>query len=442
MGRVFAELGERVLKRDATVALLLMEGRCARVHHGAPPTIEAWSTPTCALTAEAVIATLGPPHKHDAPLLIGLPSSWCFAAAVKLDGDSEPTELLYELERKLPLGAEQMGVDFVRADGRALGVACDAGRVSPLIEAVEAMGWRVDALVPTVLLAHAAVEVPVPKSLEVWADDRGVNLLAVESGRLAAWRLAPRRVAAVRCALNSVRTNGWADAPLNLMHDDEEVRGWLEEEAVIAHAAASLLDSAVRGALRVHADERPPLNLRRAALRPSDPLRALRRPLGALVVAVVLLLAIITASLHVQAWRYGAAASASHRDLQTLYRSVYPEGALPPTVARALAIEASRIEKDRPPGPRTSAATALARLYAALPDGGNFRVDRVIVDEDQIELMGSVPSHVDAAATLNHFESQRSLDFALPELSRRADGRVEVRVSAAVDSDLPLGDRP
>ena len=107
-----------------------------------------------------VSAALSEKRVHTgSPLMVGLPSSWCFAAGVTTDGllrRQRRPGMLYRMEEKLPVDAEAITADFVAAGSNMLGVATLNDRVGPVLEALEAAGLTVAHLCPTALLAAAA----------------------------------------------------------------------------------------------------------------------------------------------------------------------------------------------------------------------------------------------------------------------------------------------
>src|SRR5687768_8458701 len=60
-----------------------------------------------------------------APVLLAIPSAWCFAASISnadLPRRRDRGARLFRLEEKLPLAAEEVVADFIDAGDRSLGV--------------------------------------------------------------------------------------------------------------------------------------------------------------------------------------------------------------------------------------------------------------------------------------------------------------------------------
>src|SRR4051812_10805064 len=96
------------------------------------------------------------------PVVLALRSHDCLCAPVDtrdLPNRQRGQAMLYRLEERLPVAAEELAADFADAGGEsALGVGVEHRRLAPLVAAVQSAGLRVAAVSPAAMLAaqHSA----------------------------------------------------------------------------------------------------------------------------------------------------------------------------------------------------------------------------------------------------------------------------------------------
>ncbi|MCC7409035.1 MAG: hypothetical protein IT442_13275, partial [Phycisphaeraceae bacterium] len=128
-----------------------------------PPNTEQADTPELlsARVHQAFHAILAEvtPDLSDAPIdaVLALPASWCYSAEVSTEGlprgNRHTQPLLYRLEEKLPLPAEDVTADFQVHGAFARGLAVATARLRPLLIALERHNVHVHTIAPTALLA-------------------------------------------------------------------------------------------------------------------------------------------------------------------------------------------------------------------------------------------------------------------------------------------------
>src|SRR4051794_20844309 len=148
--------------------------------------------------ARAVAAALGADAgpRGRSGVLLALPSERCLCASVRVDdlpARDRRLAMVYRLEEKLPLPAEDVVADFIPAGTSALGVCVEAAYARPLVEALESQGVAVDAICPASLLAlqrrlmEIAGRGEAPPDAVVWASEGRVELFVLRAGVVRSW---------------------------------------------------------------------------------------------------------------------------------------------------------------------------------------------------------------------------------------------------------------
>src|SRR5688572_27703816 len=76
------------------------------------------------------------------PVLLAIPSAWCFAASISttdLPSRRDRGARLFRLEERLPLAAEEFVADFIDSGPRSLGVCARLDQLRPVVEALESL---------------------------------------------------------------------------------------------------------------------------------------------------------------------------------------------------------------------------------------------------------------------------------------------------------------
>ena len=128
-------------------------------------------------------------------VVVAVPSPWCLCAEVSregLPGRGMKQTLMFRLEEKLPLPAEEMVGGFVISEDRALGVAIASQRVSPVVRALQDHGVQVQCVCPASLLAlQSWQELSTADHPDVflWGRSRRVEMFVLDAhGVIRAWR--------------------------------------------------------------------------------------------------------------------------------------------------------------------------------------------------------------------------------------------------------------
>jgi hypothetical protein len=352
-----------------------------------------------------------------ASVTLAWPSAWCLCAEVAADDiprASRQTTLVYRLEERLPLAAEEFVADFVAApDETALGVAAELRLLEPVVRAIEAAGVDVDVISPAALLAGQAYLASVELhdcDLLLFPHAGQIELLVLDDGRLAGWDLLPADAedVAIEVSLHAMahppplRVACASGTPEELV---ARLRG-IAQLAVTTVELPAPEEAAAQVAAAIDAGDLPPVvQLRRDALGSPDRYRPARGAIRATVAARVVFSVCLCAALAWRAHGYRERAGRCEREQAEIYARAF-DGRLPPegiNVASRMSSEERRLRSlagesvvDAPS--QASALEALRRLLARLPDGRACEIAELRLNDDKLYLAGTAPSHADAAA--------------------------------------------
>ena len=359
-------------------------------------------------------------------LIIGLPSSWCFAATVSTNGllrRQRRSGLLYRLEEKLPVDAEAVTADFLETNGEAFGVATLSDRVRPVLEALEAAGLTVAHMSPTALLAAASLRVR-KRGREGGADSGKVNvtllaptkghvdLVVEQGGSMIAWRQVGSAPEALAEELRSLDVDEAVDVRIRSVGLNAEAleaigeAGWnvIGSDEITADADPLILAATHAGKL-LRRGQAPAPDLKRDALAGRGHWSRVR-PAVLSVAAAATLLLLSVASINLWQARGHQRTVASLQDRQSmLFRETFPDQRVPAAILARFRSEAAKsrglagTDASVPPP-----ATTLQDLHDVLtglpnasePDALRFRVLELRVEPTRLYLDGQARSHADA----------------------------------------------
>jgi hypothetical protein len=356
------------------------------------------------------------------PVLLGLPSSWCLAATIMVDGlerSGRRRAMAFRLEEHLPLSAEQMIADYIRlSSDEALGVCCEFSRIQPIVQGCEAAGVAIGPICPVALLAGAAVagenQVDVV-FLSASAQDQSAeaipdcDLIELQSDRPRRWWwLADQPAAAQQRALELAQA---ADRPIRLAAvgcDEPPLAGLKASDAIseVHLEASSVEDVALTEAGRVLAGRSVPwVNLRREALAGATARVAMP---GSMIAATIALLAFLISVSVVCIWRgqtYQAMARAADQRQSQLFKEALPDQPIPPagSIKRRLISEQRRLD-DLGRGAASGdggqvavdALDQLRLILTHLPEDIRFRIVDLNIQPELIRVDGEARNHLEA----------------------------------------------
>ncbi len=364
---------------------------------------------------------------HKQPITLMIPSSWCLSAVVDKAGLSRrdrPNGLRYRFEEHVPLAAEELTTDFIESKNTALGVAVESQRVSTLLDAMESQGLVIDAVIPESWprLAQALSNIPAaPASthLLVVQHNGQMDLLWTRCQQPVAWLHEPTSAESLRLHLDRTRI---------AHHETPKVLAWVEDmelRSVISAATQSNPATFLNPGTNTEAlATASPVNLRRDALAPDDPYRAIR---GALRFAGLGLAAALTALTligltHIQTFNTQAQ---SQRDQQaTVFREVFPGQRVPIGIQSRLQSEWSRLQgvhgnpSESAVRPAQRALPIMAALLERLPNDLRYRVNETRIEDKRLILQGEARSIQDADQIAAALRLHRGFHVDAPRTER------------------------
>ncbi len=314
--------------------------------------------------------------------------------------------LTYELEDHLPIDAEAMVADFAIVptdDGqrRVSGIAITTERWQQIAEELESVGISVRTIVPRAILMTRALS----ESTKL-ADD--VQLLLVDGDQCDAIDLRQNTVAQWKhFHLDAAKLE--RHKLLDGQNSDEVVVAGTNDQsgALIAatYPSAVMMGGnsaalAVDGAGLLLGQSGRWFNLRRDALGPTDPLRAIQTPLRSVGVAAAILLLTVAVGSWWRTKRIESQIDGLRTQQRELFEEAFPKARVPGAILRRVRSEHAKVlgsstETSTIDAP-TAAPDVLQALLAALPNDVRFRITRIQINDGQVDVDLEVRNPVDA----------------------------------------------
>lgn len=419
-------------------------------------------------------------------VLLALPSGACLCATVSTAGlpaRNRGQAMLYRLEERLPLSAEDVVADFIPAGpAGALGVCVQRRPFHTLLDTLRGGGVNVVAACPRSLLAlqlfsemstaKDAADAPADVEMILWADGPHVEAFVVGPDRQPrGWAVLPHdpNDVALHVGMQSLAGGNVGDEnarPQRILACgvDPEVLDRLrhsfsgsvveipvvDTHALAARAARAVLARQLLPRVDfVQANAAGGAASRRAFAQARGPLAWLAT--SAAVMALALLVALFW-----RGARYQRLAAAYEARQQEVFRRAFPGQPLPRDVRSRLASEEQRLRtggatgaSDAPDGARgrpTPAADGLLVLrdiIAGLPTDLRFVVTELRLDAaaGRFTLLGEARSHGDAQAIADALRGGGYGRFAVepPRTELRAGGDA---IGFTITGDVAAGQRP
>jgi hypothetical protein len=419
--------------------------------------------------ARAVVAALDGDGRAGSRsgVILALPSDRCLCASIRVDdlpARDRRLAMLYRLEEKLPLPAEDVVADFLPGGDSALGVCVETAYARPLVEALESQGVAIEAICPASLLAlqqrmrESASQAEAAQDAILWATGGRVELFVLRDGMPRSWSVLADDPQDVRLHLGleplaegrpaRVHAIGLSDASHRAM-------GALPGVELIAPGPASMDADAVTMAADVLAGRAEPwVNLRRDALASRDPLRSVRTPLTFAAAAAVLCVACACGGMLWRAARYDRLAARYASEQQQVYQQVFPSQPMPPDVRSRLESEERALRGlsgavsggggNDPAAAIPSEAPGLVvlrDLLAGLPADLRYRVLEARLDAGRFTLEGQVNAHGDADTIATALRANKALAVEPPRTEQLPESPTgEKAVSFTISGTIVAGD--
>ena len=382
-------------------------------------------------------------------VVLALASGDCLCAPVLTadlpTGRQRRQALLYRLEEKLPVAAEDVVADFIQTSGeRALGVCVERRELEPIVRALEAAGARVGTICPAALLAvqHWLRERASADAAEfiLWSRGDAAELFLLTNGAVAAWYLLPDEPADVALLVRMAMAGGGSrPARLVACGVRADVVGRVRELGIdVAESpAVDMRELATLGAAAVARGRvRPWVEFAGGGERFAR--GAVPRWLAA---AVVLLVASLAIAMFVRAARYERVAAGYEAEQEGLFRRALPGQPVPADVRSRLASEAQAGTRGAAGGAGAGAygtnLVALRDVMTHLPKDVRFRVYEMRVGDGAFTLEGEAASHGDADGVAAALRRRPGFEVEPPRTDQRAGRGVTFTINGSIGDGQP-----
>jgi|GEM_PF-3019693 len=357
-------------------------------------------------------------------VVIGLSSRDVLCAEFSLEetGDSRQRHnLIYRLEEKLPLAAEEFSADFLGQDQlHFLGIATEIAPLRPYVDALEQSAIIVESITPTVLVGLQGF-LGSKKVVEfyfcslLWQHGNGLEYLFGTANFPFRWRQIQVDETALRRELLWDYSNTSAPKEVAAINFDESLYSALEniEKIKVRKLLADPLEIyARRLAGRILARrETPWIELRRDALAAADPWRSSRPAMTRLMAAAMAFLLCVNAALWWRTHRLNTAAESLREQQTALYQELFPGTKTPAGIRARLQSEARRLAGStaaltaRESEPQTVLPLAHAALSALRTDQ-NALLDDLRIGEGELTLIWRTTQNEAVTAVIEELERQ------------------------------------
>jgi type II secretory pathway component PulL len=368
------------------------------------------------------------------PVVLALPSRACLAATIDAAGLGRKDRRagIFRLEDKLPVAAEDVTADLVRAGTSALGVCTATTRLKPDLDALELAGIQIQSIVPAALLVSQALVPDDGAYVILIGDGDAVDVVAVEAGVPIAWAWSGASIDDIQLQIDLLSDHFRATPRLLAVQLKDVLYDSLRDGTgrhLATRIDAKADELAAKTARRI-TDGRiaPWIELRRDALAPTDRRRTYRRALNFALASAAMLLLAMTISAIVRSARYDRAAQSAQGEMAAEFQRGFPGWAMPANVRAIVESERQKQLESGGPAPDASALASMRGVLAAVPANARFVLDSMSFDAAAFELSGRAHDLSDVQALA---AAARATGFDVPPaLTRReADGTWSVTLS-------------
>lgn len=406
--------------------------------------------------AQALAKAMGQKGYSGEGIVLALPSRSCFCASVAagdLPRGSREQALLYRLEEKLPLAAEELVADFISDGQHALGVCTPLEGIKPLVDALEANGILVQSVCPMAMLALQGIldKEQNQAAMAALGCNGHVDVLTLANGKPCAWQWVRHNPQELLAAIRLQELGGQTVHPLlhsglnpeSVQSLEQSYPGELQSDDRPIH------ESAARAAAQVLEGRLQPwINLRRGPLAAADPYRLFRTPLKAAVAAAIVLLVCLNAGWLWRAQQYRQLAQAQLAEARTVFSSVLPDQKAPAVLTgmrTRLESEARKLSAlsgaslDVPQ--QSSALLILRDILSALPKDLRYRVLDLRISGPSVSVDGQARSHAEAEAIAQALRQGAKLNIDPPKTTLVGDNTVSFALSGTTATAQEVAQR-
>lgn len=401
-------------------------------------------------------------HTNACSIVIGVPSKWCLCATVSSEGlprSSGPQRedaLAYRLESLLPITAENCSIAFVGGaeSNQRLGVAIEAQRLLPFVQALEDDGHEIEAIVPRGLLvaqanAHSPEFNRADKQLcMLWAEhtepglESLVQLATLQPDKSPHLRVISGHPGAIRDQLRMEQIASGVDTAWLIQEDRAEE--WVpviqaEYPAAEIHLLEDIEDAEYRTALSIlDRKTQPWVNLRTGPLAPRHAWRRLRVPSAVCTAALFVLFMTMISLLWLRAWQHDQLAAQYDHEASVAFREVMPGQQVPTSPQRRLETKLRRLrgEQGLAAGEVSLSEQApllllLQHALDGLPDDQRFTITDLRLEKDQLRITGQARTHGETDQIATQLRLNTPFIVDPPSTDQLPDGGVRFVIQAA-----------
>jgi hypothetical protein len=378
------------------------------------------------------------------PIILALPSCDCLSACIStesLDRVGRRRAMAFRLEEQLPISAEEFVADYVPLGrDRVLGVCTPLADLTAILEQLQRIGVQVHHVLPFSFLAcmHVAAEDAGVDGILLLSgtDSEGpvqYDLVELRDGAPSRWLWLAEDEDALREELQAWARTGESPKRLAVIGEAESSSSTGSNVTGVEPVPVQLSAdaTAVQSAEEILKDSCSPwIDLRRDSLAPPDRLDVYRKPLGALVAALIVLMVCISVIMQWRGRRYQALAEASRREQAAIYKTTMNTTRVPAGVLHRLRSERRHLAGvggksldgiDMQAALPTSALLHLQRILAGLPTDRRFRILDLSIQPDLIRIDGQARSHVEAEKLVVSLREGGEYEVAPPKTQALKD---------------------
>ncbi len=373
-----------------------------------------------ARAAREQLASMG---YDDQPVALALSSSRCLCATFstgELQRKGRRRAMGFMLEENLPVSIEEVVADYLDTDrDEALGVCSEVDKLREIVEALEKASIPVRHICPTALLsaAYAARMHPdVGGVLLCSVCDEGENAqsqydwVRLDKQKPTCWRWLADDAEAMREQMASYKNADESPAPVALIGFDhphgEFARACDGLECRRLEDVNYYQAAVYYGANLLEESQSPWIDLRRGPLAPSNQYQVYRRPIGALVASVVVLLVSVCGVMQWRGRQYANLRKQYLAQQVTVFKEALRDQRVPPAdIKRRMLSERRKLARlsgedmenaGKEALKSTSALVHLKDVLENLPANLRYRILEMNIKPDLIRLEGQARSHADA----------------------------------------------
>lgn len=364
---------------------------------------------------------------------LAIPSNTCLCAAISTSGlprKNARQAMVYRLEEKLPLAAEEIVADFADGNGHALGVCVQTTKLLPLIHALEEQGVPIELVCPTTVLAlqHKLEMLNGQKcDVVVWGDGERLEFFLLADGKPKAWHvLADGRADDLQLQLGMAAltvAHPLHVATSSIAMSTRDLIDSCPDAQLVNQDDEPLIQAAAQGAHQILTGKQVAwVNLRRDAMAVAEPLRRVRKPIAAVVTAAIVWLACLNAVMLWRAAGYDRIARDHESQQAVLYGQLFPDRTVPVHIKSRLASEQRRLLGLGGGDARLSAPVPVLNLLrdalANLPQDVRYRIHELRLDENGLYIEGQARSHSGAEAIAASLNDHRGFSVESPRTEK------------------------